>query len=227
MVNSKTVVSFITLLMFVTGTVLTAMGVFQSTETGLLKEEFIIPSEVFNTLAVMFLLYLASSNSEMSPSYQFMIVILLVSGLIIEIYLTMYSENKGESIASYIFIALNFFIRSFFLIELIQGDWVRPFKQPIQEIVKEVTSSTIEEPKKVTSEIENKWRDLKNILRSRPEGLSPESQSIAWKSVISPAKESGREDVKTVLREALGVLKDKDGNSIPFNVLDKIGGSRK
>jgi hypothetical protein len=247
---TKNVVSLITLLLFMAGTVMTGIGIFRTNEMSekTLDESFIIPAQVLNGLTVMFLLYL-TSTSPFSPSYKLLIIILLVGGMILEIYLTSYADREAESIAAYVFIALNFIIRAFFLIDLIQGEWVKPFTssvkpvqavvkasvvKPVEQAMKEVTQPSApapkpesEAPKKAKSELISKWDKLKDMLQSKPEKLDNESKNDAWKTVIRPAEDSGRTDIKEVLKEAVGKLKDGEGNPIPLNSVDAIGGKRR
>jgi hypothetical protein len=246
---TKNVVSVIAVLLFVIGTGVTMVGVFRTTEMSEkhLEEGYIVPSQVLNGLTVMFLLYLTSTSS-FSPSYKLLVILLLVGGMMIEIYLTSFSDRKPEAIAAYIFISLNFLIRTFFLVELIQGEWVKPFAdtvRPVQNVMKEVVKEVSAAPAAIESIVEpkaeapsseptasekqlrSKWDKLKDMLQAKPEGLDRDSRADAWKNVIVPAERSGRTDIKEVLKEAVGKLKDKDGNPIPLNSVDLVGGRKK
>jgi len=244
----KNFVSLITLVFFFIGSGLTLYGIFRTSEMSSknLDEAFIIPSQVLNGLTVMFLLYLTSTNTTFSASYKLLIIFLLVSGMIIEIYLTSYADRKAESVAAYVFIVLNFLIRAFFLIDLVQSEWVKPFTspvRPIQQAVKETVVKPVEQaikemvkpqaqPKSedvqdAAKEIGDKWQKLKDILKAKPEGLDQKSESEAWNTVIKPAKQSGRKDVVAVLKEAAAVMKDSAGNPVPVSSVDSVGGSRK
>jgi hypothetical protein len=246
----KNVVSLITLVLFFVGTGFTIYGIFKTNDMSEknLEEKFIIPSQVLNGLTVMFLLYLTATNLTFSPSYKLLIIFLLVGGIIIEIYLTSYANREAESIAAYVFISLNFLIRAFFLIDLVQSEWVKPFTspvKPIQEALKESVMRPAEQAikdiiapkpspqpkteavKDASRDLDEKWKKLKDFLKTRPEGYDASSESDAWKTVIKPAKESDRKDVMAVLKEAVAVMKDSNGNPIPLNSVDSIGGSRK
>lgn len=247
---TKNIVSLVTLLCFMIGTGFTLFGIFRTNEMSEknLDENFIIPSQVLNGLTVMFLLYLTSTNTVFSPAYKLLIIILLVGGMLIEIYLTNYADREAESIAAYVFIAINFLIRAFLFIDLIQSDWVKPFTsplkpaqkivkdtvmKPIEQAIKEVTKAVQEAPKPEKTEdtsgkeLQDKWNKLKEILYKSPEGLDKPSESEAWKTVVRPAKESGRTDIKEVLKEATAVMKNSSGNPIPLNTVDSVGGARK
>lgn len=245
---TKNVVSVIAVLLFVIGTGVTMVGVFRTTEMSEkhLEEGYIVPSQVLNGLTVMFLLYLTSTSS-FSPSYKLLVILLLVGGMMIEIYLTSFSDRKPEAIAAYIFISLNFLVRTFFLVELIQGEWVKPFAdtvRPVQNVMKEVVKDVAAAPAAIESIVESKpeapssepasekqlrskWDKLKDMLQAKPEGLDRDSRADAWRNVIRPAEESGRTDIKEVLKEAVAKLKDKDGNPIPLNSVDLVGGRKK
>jgi hypothetical protein len=245
----KTVVTFMTLILFLVATGVTIYGIFKSNELSekQLDERAIIPSQVLNGLTVMFLLYLTATNTTFSPSYKLLIIFLLVGGMIIEIYLTSYADREAESIAAYMFVVMNFLIRAFFLIDLAQNEWLAPIKpiqkavkasvmKPLEQAIKEVSKPVTEAVSKpqvseavedAGKELISKWDKLKNVIRSKPEGLNEESTKEAWKSIIRPAKDEGRKDIKEVLKEAVGKLKDKDGNPIPLNSVDAIGGSKR
>jgi hypothetical protein len=230
----KNMVSLLTFVMFVAGTVFTGLGVFRSSEMSdkHLDEAYIIPSQVLNGLTVMFLLYL-TSTSNFSPSYKLLIIILLVGGMILEIYLTSYADREAESIAAYVFIALNFLIRAFFLIDLIQGEWVSPITQsvrpvqqavkdtvvkPLQDAVKDVmapTPSVLEEKPSVDeiSQYKDRFRSLVKDVKSKNPNF--DNMSIvrdAW-PVIDDAAKAG-EFTKEHLKEALDKIKNKDGTPI-------------
>ena len=245
---AKNIVSLLTIVLFFIGTGFTMYGIFKTTDISEknLTDEYIIPSQVLNGLTVMFLLYLTATNNVFSPSYKLLIIFLLVGGMIIEIYLTSYADRKAESVAAYVFITLNFLIRAFFLIDLVQNEWVQPFTSPIkpvQQAVKETLVKPVEsvikemvkpepQPKSQAAqdsskELGDKWQKLKDTLKSRPEGLDGKSESEAWNTVIKPAKQSGRKDVIAVLKEAAAVMKDSSGNPVPVSSVDSIGGSRK
>jgi hypothetical protein len=246
----KNMVSVVALMLFMLGSTLTIIGIFRTNELSErhIDESLIIPSQVINGITVMFLLYLTSTSS-FSPAYKLLVIFLLVGGLIIEIYLTSYADRQAESIAAYIFVSLNLLIRAFFLIDLVQGEWVKPFTgsiKPVQQLVKETVVKPVEKivkeviptaPKEVapksevtqdaSQEIQMKWNALKKIIESRPEGIDPDSEKDAWRNVVRPAKDTGRTDVKQVLREAAERMKGKDGSSIPLNTVDAIGGSKR
>ena len=246
---AKNMVSVVALMFFMLGTVLTIVGVFRTNELSdhHIDEAFIIPSQVVNSLTVIFLLYL-TSTSKFSPMYKLLIIGILVGGLIIEIYLTSYADRQPESIAAYVFVSINLLIRAFFLIDLVQGEWVEPFTKtvkpvqkivaenvvkPVEQVIKDVIPSSPSNPKtesvdqNVSRELQSKWDKLRKLVEGRSEGLNRDSESEAFRSVIRPAKNSGRTDIKEVLKEAVGLLKDKDGNPIPLNTVDAVGGRKR
>ena len=221
----KNFVSVLTLICFMIGSVLTGFGIFESTDV--LANQFIIPAQVLNGLTVMFLLYL-TSTSTFSPSYKFLIIVLLVGGMLIEVYLTSYAEKKAESIAAYMFLALNFLIRTFLLIDLVQGEWVRPFTRtvkPIQEAVKDIVKEVTPTPEPVSKIIEDKpstdeigeYKDKFKAIVREVKSKNPNFDNMtivrdAWR-VIDEAAKAG-EFTNEHLKEALDKIKNKDGSNI-------------
>lgn len=229
---AKNIVSLITFLLFMIGTVFTGVGIFKTSESSSkqLEEEYIIPSQVLNGLTVMFLLYLTSTSS-FSPSYKLLIIAVLVGGMLIEMYLTSYADRDAESIASYVFIALNFLIRAFLLIELVQGEWVSPITQtmkPIQKAVKETVVSPVKQVIKDivskptasedkpnvddTMEYKETWKSIVKDVKDKNPGYDGTTVSKAW-GVIDEASRAG-EFTKDHLKEALDKIKNKDGTPI-------------
>lgn len=229
---TKNVVSLIALVLFLVGTGLTGYGIFRTNEMSEkhLDEAYIIPSQVLNGLTVMFLLYLTSTSS-FSASYKLLIIILLVGGMILEIYLTSYADRKAESIAAYVFISLNFLVRAFFLIDLLQGEWVSPITyaakpvqqvvkenvmNPLQEVMKEVVSTEpkVEAPSAdLIGEYKDKFRSLvKDVKSKNPNFDNMTIVRDAW-PIIDEAAKAG-EFTKEHLKEALGKIKNKDGTPV-------------
>jgi hypothetical protein len=248
---TKNIVGLVALLCFMVGSGLTMVGIFKTTDLSekYVNDSYIIPSQVLNGLTVMFLLYLTATNDTFTSSYKLLIIFLLVGGMLLEIYLSSYADRKAESIAAYVFIVLNFLIRAFFLIDLAQSEWVKPFTspvKPVQEAIKQTIVAPVEnivksvtqevtkpEPTKsefkqdVSKDLISKWDKLRDSLKDKPEGLNQDSQKDAWENVVKPARNSGRKDIKEVLKEAVEKLKDKDGNPIPLNVVDTVGGKKR
>lgn len=229
---TKNVVSLIALVLFLVGTGLTGYGIFRTNEMSEkhLDEAYIIPSQVLNGLTVMFLLYLTSTSS-FSASYKLLIIVLLVGGMILEIYLTSYADRKAESIAAYVFISLNFLVRAFFLIDLLQGEWVSPITyaakpvqqvvkenvmNPLQEVMKEVVSTEpkVEAPSAdLIGEYKDKFRSLvKDVKSKNPNFDNMTIVRDAW-PIIDEAAKAG-EFTKEHLKEALGKIKNKDGTPV-------------
>lgn len=228
---TKNIVSLITLVCFILGSGLTAIGIFRSGEIGgnQLDETFIIPSQVLNGLTVMFLLYLTSTNTTFGAFYKLLIILLLVGGMFFEIYLSSYGNEKSESIAAYVFISLNFLIRSFFLLELAQSEWIVPRQtidvlkdnlvKPIQDVVKDMAKSAprVDLEDKPSSDSISDYKDrfreiLKEAKSKNPDIDSSTIQREAW-PVIDVATKAG-EFTNEHLKEALNKVKNKDGSSI-------------
>lgn len=228
---TKNVVSVLTFVLFVAGTVFTGFGIFKTRDMGEknIDESLIIPSQVLNGLTVMFLLYL-TSTSNFSPSYKLLVILLLVGGMLIEIYLTSYADREAESIAAYVFIAVNFLIRAFLLVELVQREWVSPISQtikPVQTAVKDavkgitspltemISKPSVAEEKPSVDEVmeyKEKWRSIVKDVKAKNENIDGSTVGTAWR-VIDDAAKSG-EFTKEHLKEALDKLKNKDGSSV-------------
>jgi hypothetical protein len=239
---TKNVVSVLTFVLFVAGTAFTGFGIFKTSESSnkQLEESYIIPAQVLNGLTVMFLLYL-SSTSSFSASYKLFIIVVLVGGMMIEIYLTSYADREAEAISSYVFVAVNFLIRAFFLIELVQGEWVSPITQtakPIQQAVKETVVSPVqkavadmmskpsvaEEKPSVDKVMEYKdsWKTIVKDVKEKNPNYDGSTISKAWDAINDAIK--ANELTKEHMKEALEKIKNKDGTAITGVT---IGGKRR
>ena len=225
---TKNVVSLMTLVLFMLGAAFTMIGIFRTNQMSEkhLDEAYIIPSQVLNGLTVMFLLYL-TSTSNFTPLYKLLVIIVLVGGMMLEIYLTTYSDREAESIAAYVFITTNFLLRAFLLIELVQGDWVAPITRsakPIQQAVKDtfvkplteaVTEATTSEEKPSSDEIsayKDRWRSVVKDIKANNTDVDGSTIATAWRVIDDAVKNS--EFTKEHLKEALDKVKNKDGTSV-------------
>lgn len=228
---TKNIVSLLTFVLFIIGTGVTMYGIFRTNDLSEkhLDEAYIIPAQVLNGLTVMFLLYL-TSTSNFSPVYKLFMIVVLIGGLLLELYLTSYADRKAESIAAYVFITTNFLARAFFLIELIQGDWVSPITRsarPIQqamkdtfvrsltETVKEAAPSSIVDDKLISDEIsayKDRWRTIVKDVKANNTDVDGSTISTAWRVIDDAVKAS--EFTKEHLKEALDKVKNKDGTSV-------------
>jgi len=239
---TKNVVSVLTFVLFVAGTAFTGFGIFKMRESSNteLEESYIIPAQVLNGLTVMFLLYL-TSTSDFSASYKLFVIVILVGGMLIEIYLTSYSDREAEAISSYVFVVINFLVRAFFLIELVQGKWVSPITdtvKPVQKAVKDAVvspvqkavtdmmakPSVVEEKPSVdkVTEYKNKWKSIVKDVKEKNPNYDGSTVSKAWNLIddVAAAGEFTNEHYK----EALDKIKNKDGSSITGVT---IGGKRR
>lgn len=232
---TKNIVTLLTLVLFILGTGITMYGIFKSNELSekQLDETFIIPSQVLNGLTVMFLLYLTATNTIFSPSYKLLIIFLLVGGMIIEIYLTSYADKTAESIAAYVFVILNFLIRAFFLIDLTQSEWIKPFTdtvKPMQQAVKETIIKTLEPATTVeerpsmdeVNKYKDQWRSILKDVNVNNADIDRSTITTGWR-VIEDASKAG-ELTKENLKEALSKIKKSDGTAISGV---SIGGRRR
>lgn len=224
------------LVLLIAGAGVTIIGIFKAGEVQdkTLGDEYIIPSQVFNSLTVVFLLYLTANNTSFSASYKLLIILLLVGGLVIEIYLTNYSDRKPESIAAYAFIVLNFLIRTFFLIDLSQSEWISPITQPVAPIQKaikqtitDITTSTPSPSPTVSSdtlvtEYKDQWRNIVKDVKAKNPDVDGSTVGTAWRVIDEAVK--NEELTKAYLKEALSKLKNKDGSDVTGV---SVGGKRR
>lgn len=223
------------LVLLIAGAGVTILGIFKAGEVHdkTLGDEYIIPSQIFNALTVTFLLYLTANNVSFSPSYKLLIIILLVSGLVLEIYLTSYSDRDPESIAAYVFIVLNFLIRTFFLIDLSQGEWASPITQqvaPMQKAIKQtITDIVTPAPAPASSssdslvaDYKEQWRSILKDVKAKNPDVDGSTVGNAWRVIDEAVK--NEEFTKAYLKEALSKLKNKDGSDV---VGVSVGGKRR
>jgi hypothetical protein len=228
---TKNVVSLMTLVLFMIGAAFTIIGIFRTNQMSEknLDEAYIIPSQVLNGLTVMFLLYL-TSTSNFTPLYKLLVIIVLVGGMMLEIYLTTYSDREAESIAAYVFITTNFLVRAFLLIELVQGEWVTPmtrsakpiqqavkdtFVRPLTEAVKEVASPLTVDEKPSSDDIsayKDRWRAVVKDVKANNTDVDGSTIATAWRVIDEAVKNS--EFTKEHLKEALDKVKNKDGTDV-------------
>jgi hypothetical protein len=228
---TKNVVSLMTLVLFMIGAAFTIIGIFRTNQMSEknLDEAYIIPSQVLNGLTVMFLLYL-TSTSNFTPLYKLLVIIVLVGGMMLEIYLTTYSDREAESIAAYVFITTNFLIRAFLLIELVQGEWVTPmtrsakpiqqavkdtFVRPLTEAVKEVASPLTVDEKPSSDDIsayKDRWRAVVKDVKANNTDVDGSTIATAWRVIDEAVKNN--EFTKEHLKEALDKVKNKDGTDV-------------
>lgn len=203
----------------------------QTTDDKVLGDEYVIPVQVANAIITLALSYMVVSDNSSSVGYRVFITLLLIAAIAGEIYLTGYEDRNFESALTYSIITLSFLLRSFLLVKYVRGAFpqtiqtnvIAPVEKAVNQVAAPVAKMMTNTPKteSAQSDLMLKWGKLKIALKERPEGVA--NLKDAWEKVINPANQAGRTDVNTVLKEAVALLKDKQGNAIPLNV---VGGSR-
>jgi hypothetical protein len=230
---ARSLLSLFTLICLMGAAVATSLGIYEAStdadpSTTTVDLKFIIPAAVGNSLLVMVLVYLTATIKTIGPGEKFFISFILIAGLVIEIYLTTYIEKMPESIATYFMIALNFLIRSFYVLQFVQDEWTRPFAPAIKaastvlpSVATPKSSSSPPTPKDTKSFVE-KWDKVWQRIRDSDKGLDMKSRNDAYFSVIKPAEKEGKTTTEVIM-EAAKLLKYKDGSTVDASDI-KIGG---
>ena len=240
---ARSLLSLFTLICLMGAAVATSLGIYEAStdadpSTTTVDLKFIIPAAVGNSLLVMVLVYLTATIKTIGPGEKFFISFILIAGLVIEIYLTTYIEKMPESIATYFMIALNFLIRSFYVLQFVQDEWTRPFAPAIKAAstvlpsvaTPKSSSSPSSAPAASTSAPTDKerrtflekWDKIWERIRDSDKGLDIKSKAVAFGSVIRPAEKEGRIS-NDILMEAAKLLKYRDGSFVSASDI-KIGG---
>lgn len=222
---TKSIISLVALLFFVGAMIITGMGIFElsRTKNDSISQEYLVPAAIMNTLSVVFLLYLTATLPDASTAYKLLIVFLLVSGLIMEIYLSLFSEQKVVSVFAYIIMVINFLFRGFLVLQYVQmGDWVKPEwaeMKSVSQITKSVEPSKPSEAPKPSVDTQDKIREFKDLwrrIRKDVEEKNPDINPTTVQSAsgfINRSIEDGSYG-KDKIRQALKMMKKVDGNNI-------------
>lgn len=233
--TTRSLVSLLTMVLLFIGSVASGMGVLELGSTGDKKtgDEYIIPAAVGNTLCVLFLIFLTATIRSRSVGYKLLVITLLLVGLVLEIYLTIFVETMPYSVATYFTIAINFLIRAFYVLEYVQDSWApitfasTTFAPAISSVTKALPQSRSEpDDDDRRKEFMAKWDKIWSKVRESPEGLTNESRKDAWESVVKPAIESKKFTAET-LKEAASKLRHADGTNVPVSSLDIRGGRKR
>jgi hypothetical protein len=214
----------------------TIFGIMQEGSNTVLAEDYIIPAALGSTIAVIFLIILTATIPSRSILYKLFVIVVLIVGLVAEIYLTVYVNKMPASVATYIVIVLNFLIRAFYVLEYVQDEWAPLYTTPsVSEIVKQIQPQKQPQPQSrpvesdedsLRKEFISKFDKIKNKLRDSPEGLMKDSSDEAWRTVMRPALESKTFTIEK-LKEAAGKLKHDDGSPVSVSALDIRGGRKR
>jgi len=180
-----------------------------------------------NVLCVVLLIYLIATIKGKSNFYKLMVAILLVSGLVAEIYMTTLLDmtNTAQEAGTWVVIILNWLFRAFYVLEFVQEEWT-PLFPAAKEAVKAASSSSSSSTSSSGTtdklkELDKRWNDLLDKLRANNggrEGLDGSSVGDA-KKILSDARKSGSFNIDSVLSSAKSKIKRKDGAAL-------IGGRR-
>lgn len=206
----------------------------QTTGDKVLGDEYVIPVQIVNSVISVIISYIVLTDETLSMSYRIFITLLVLAAAAGEIYYTGYEDRSFETTPTYVIIALSFLLRSFLLLGYAKGAFpqsVQTMIKPVEKVVTQATApvknilASAETPKPPQTDLILKWNQLKTEIQKKGK-IDKTSESNAYKTVITPAKQSGRNDIKAVLKEAVGLMKYDDGSSIPLNSVDAIGGKR-
>jgi hypothetical protein len=188
---------------------------------------YTVSANIINGLAVLCLVVLTINSTVFSTFYKAFIILVLLGGLIAELYLIgteLYTKNYG----TYIALILNLLIRVYYLIYYFNEAWAmfpssgtttiiqRTIVQPQKTIERTIIPSSTE---RVMDEDADKFRDQwKSLFRQAREKVGRDNFddsgiSKAYKEVIEPAV-AARDFSRDRLKDAGKYLKDKSGNII-------------
>ena len=187
---------------------------------------YTVSANIINGLVVFALIILTFNSIQFSTFYKLFIIIVLLTGLIVELYLIgteLYTRNYG----TYVVLILNLLLRVYYLVYYFQDAWAmfpvattqiieRTVVQPTRILERTVAPTTVE---RVQDEDADKFVDQwKALFRQAREKVGRDnfdeiSRERGYKEVILPAL-SSRDFSKDRLRDATGYLKDKAGNAI-------------
>lgn len=239
--RGKSLIALGALLFFIAAMVLVGMGIFElnRTKNDSIGLKYIIPAELMNTLSVIFLIYLTMIIPENSSGYKLFILILLITGLIIEVYLTVYSEDTATSVFAYLVMVINFIFRGFLVLQYVQlTGWESPVFPELKSIVESMkptpTPKSESEPatqrkteeskptesKSDASKLEEIRKDYKPLLRALIEKIKEKNPDVDDKTVelvrnrmgirVKQSGKFGKEEIKEVNE----IIKNKDGSDI-------------
>lgn len=123
----RSFLSLIALVCLIGGSFATALGLIKiegdSSSEPITDEEYIVPAAVGNTLCVVFLIWLTATIPTRSTAYKLIVILVLILGLIGEIYTTFYFTTRPTIYATYVLVVVNFLIRTFYVLEYVQDTW--------------------------------------------------------------------------------------------------------
>lgn len=224
----RSFLSLIALLALIGGTIATTLGLMKvqgdPTSFTITEEEFIVPAIIGNSLCVIFLVWLTATIPSRSTGYKFTVIIILVFGIIGEIYLTLLVTKTPAAYGTYVVVVANFLIRTFFVLEYVQDTW-----SPISwsDTVTTGRSSSESKPtsekkpeaeKKPDYKSDPKYKESKDKLRAAIDTMKSDSKKFDTSTdqkafqAFSEALRSGK-SFDEAYKTAKSELKYEDGSA--------------
>ena len=103
------------------GSALSFYGLYETNTIGRYASEYMAPSIILNVIVVAYILYRISNSFGRVPArrtYVILAFVLLLAGLIAEIYLTVFLVKLPDQISTYIVAVINYLIRLFYLVNI-------------------------------------------------------------------------------------------------------------
>lgn len=228
----RSFLSLIAVICLIGGTFATTLGLMKISEgsgtQALVDEEYVIPAAVGNTLCVVFLVWLTATIPTRSTAYKLIVILVLISGIIGELYLTFFFTQPPAVYGTYVLVVVNFLIRTFFVLEYVQDTWSpvswtsyqgapKPSAGPSKPAEQKSTgekkpegeSSYKSDPK--YGETKDKLRAAMAKMKEDPKGFEMKSEQQAFTELSKNLKDGKSFDESYRLAKA--ALKYKDGST--------------
>jgi hypothetical protein len=222
----RSFLSLIALVSLIGGTFATALGLIKigDDQSGqfMSDEEYIIPAAVGNTLCVIFLIWLTATIPTRSTAYKFIVIIVLIFGLIGEIYLTFFFTEPPAVYGTYILVVVNFLIRTFYVLEYVQDTWSplswNDYVGTPRTSTSSVTSSGEKKPEgEKRPELDERAREIKKKIgeavtkmKADAKGFDGTTQDKAYKAFNAAI--GNKKSAEDAYKAARAELRYKDGS---------------
>jgi hypothetical protein len=227
-------ITLLSILLILGAAYLNLLGIFEANTTNSKDTvlTYTISANIINGLAVLVLIVLTINSTRFSTFYKLFIIVILLAGLIAELYLIgtqLYTRNYG----TYVALILNLLIRVYYLVYYFNDAWAM-FPAGTLVVSQAVAARKPEQvilpasvEKIVDADSENFRNQFKAIFRQAREKVGRDNfdnSTIdkAYREVIDPAV-AARDFSRDRLKDAAGYLKDKAGNAIEL----VFGGKRR
>lgn len=227
-------ITLLSILLLIGAAYLNLLGIFEANTTN--KKDTVlthtVSANIINGLAVLVLIVLTINSTRFSTFYKMFIIIVLLVGLIVELYLIgteLYTKNYG----SYVVLILNLLVRVYYLVYYFNDAWAMfpagtvvigqtvSAKKPEQVILPPSVEKVIDAD---SENFRNQFRSLFKQAREKVGRDNFDNSTIdkAYREVIDPAV-AARDFSRDRLKDAAKYLKDKSGNAIEL----VFGGKRR